>query len=262
MSAVSVSRGEAPLLVSLPHTGTELPDDIAARLVSRQLALKDTDWHIEALYAFVTRLGATTVQTRVSRTVIDVNRDPSGRSLYPGQATTGLVPLETFDGEPLYREGFLPDVMETERRKTRFFAPYHAALEAEIIRLKALHPRIVVYDCHSIRSVVPRLFPGELPVFNIGTNGGTSCDPALAAAVEAAVAATGESFVVDGRFRGGWITRHYGRPREGVHAIQMELAQRFYMNEADPARRDKAKEGRAVAALQTIIGAALAYAQA
>ena len=181
------------------------------------------------------RLGATTVHTALSRTVIDVNRDPSGASLYPGQATTGLVPTKTFDGRALYRDGQAPTPDEIERRKALYFAPYHRALAGEIERLRARHPRVVLYDCHSIRSVEPRLFSGELPVFNIGTNSGKSCDSALEAAVAHRCAASPWSHVVNGRFTGGWITRTYGRPAEGVHAVQMELAMRGYLpNEKDP----------------------------
>jgi formiminoglutamase len=167
--------------------------------------------------------------------VIDVNRDPSGASLYPGQATTGLLPTETFDGRPLYREGRAPTAEDIDRRKAIYFAPYHAALAEEIARLRRMHARVVLYDCHSIRSVIPRLFPGELPVFNIGTNSGKSCDAALQAAVARRCAASAWPHVVNGRFTGGWITRTYGRPAEGVHAVQMELAMRGYLpDESDP----------------------------
>jgi formiminoglutamase len=232
---LSVRQGEAPLIVSLPHTGLELPPDCESGLVSLDLARHDADWFVDRLYAFAGELGATTVHTALSRTVIDVNRDPSGQSLYPGQATTGLVPAETFDGRPLYRAGTAPGPEEIERRKSHYFAPYHAALTAEVERLRARHPRVVLYDCHSIRSAIPRLFPGELPVFNIGTNGGRACAAALAGAIAAVCAASGRSHVVDGRFKGGWITRHYGRPEAGVHAVQMELAIRAYLpDEAQP----------------------------
>jgi formiminoglutamase len=167
--------------------------------------------------------------------VIDVNRDPSGASLYPGQATTGLLPTETFDGRPLYREGRAPTAEDIDHRKALYFAPYHAALAEEITRLRRMHARVVLYDCHSIRSVIPRLFPGELPVFNIGTNSGKSCDAALQAAVARRCAASAWPHVVNGRFTGGWITRTYGRPAEGVHAVQMELAMRGYLpDESDP----------------------------
>ncbi len=230
---LQVHRGEAPLLVSLPHTGTDLPPDLEARLVSPWLARKDADWWVDQLYAFAAGLGATVVRTTVSRTAIDVNRDPSGISLYPGQATTELCPTTSFDGEPLYRAGQEPDAEEIAERRTRWFDPYHAALDAEVTRLQALNGCIAVYDCHSIRSVIPRLFEGRLPAFNIGTNGGTSCAPALSDGVAAICRETGRSVVVDGRFRGGFITRRLGRPDQGVHAIQMELACRAYLREPE-----------------------------
>ena len=232
---LTVKQGDTALLVSFPHTGLSVPAECAAALVSFPLARHDADRHIDKLYAFATELGATTVHTALSRTVIDVNRDPSGASLYPGQTTTGLVPTETFDGRTLYRDGQAPTPDEIERRKALYFAPYHRALAGEIKRLRARHPRVVLYDCHSIRSVEPRLFSGELPVFNIGTNSGKSCDSALEAAVAHRCAASPWSHVVNGRFTGGWITRTYGRPAEGVHAVQMELAMRGYLpNEKDP----------------------------
>ena len=227
---LDIHRGKAPLVLALPHTGTDLPTDLEGVFVSPWRARKDADWWIDRLYAFVRDLGVTTVRTRLSRSVIDVNRDPSGASLYPGQTTTGLCPTETFDGEPLY-PGASPDAAEIARRRRLYFEPYHAALSAEIARLRAIHPRIALYDAHSIRSVIPRLFDGELPQFNIGTNYGATCDPALAQAVDTVCAASGHSHVLDGRFRGGWTTRHYGRPDEGVHTIQMELAMRGYMPE-------------------------------
>jgi formiminoglutamase len=226
-----IERREAPLILSFPHTGTELPGRFVDRFVSPWLARKNADWHVEKLYAFAADLGATFVRTTVSRSVIDVNRDPSGVSLYPGRTTTGLCPTETFEGEPLYRPGEEPDAAEIAERRAAFYDPFHAALAAEIARLRAIHPRVVVWDCHSIRSVLPRLFEGGLPQFNIGTNSGAACDPAVTAAVAAACRDSGLSTVVDGRFKGGWITRASGRPQTGVHAIQMELAWRGYLPE-------------------------------
>ncbi len=228
---LEIVRGEAPLIVSMPHTGTEIPPGIEARLVSPWLGRKDADWWVDRLYDFAAGLGATVVRTRVSRTVIDCNRDPSGVSLYPGQATTELCPTTTFDGQPLYRDGAGPDDAEVAARRAEWFDPYHGGIAAEIARLRARHGAVVLYDAHSIRSAVPRLFEGELPNFNIGTNSGASCAAALTAAVEAACAATGFSRVTNGRFKGGYTTRHYGRPQDGVHAIQMELACRGYMAE-------------------------------
>ncbi|TKB55295.1 MAG: N-formylglutamate deformylase, partial [Mesorhizobium sp.] len=228
-SWLTVTQGTAPLLVSIPHTGIDLAG-LDSRLISTWLGRRDADWWIDKLYDFAEDLGATVVHTAISRTVIDVNRDPSGVSLYPGQTTTGLCPTETFDGDPLYRKGEEPGPSEIDERREKFFVPYHSALQAEIDRLRALHGKIVVYDCHSIRSVLPRLFEGKLPVFNLGTNDG---DPALQATVGQILAETGESFVVNGRFKGGWITRHFGQPQNGVHALQMELSNRGYLREPE-----------------------------
>ncbi|MEJ2814915.1 N-formylglutamate deformylase [Caulobacter sp. CCG-8] len=275
MSALSptdwlhLTRGEAPLVVSIPHAGTIIPSDVEARLVSPWLARKDADWWLGELYAFADGLDATVVRTGVSRTVIDVNRDPSGVSLYPGQATTSLCPVDTFDGEPLYQSGQEPDAAEIARRRMTFFDPYHDALEAELDRLLARHGKVVLYDAHSIRSRAPRLFDGELPQFNIGTNSGAACDPGLAARVEAACDATGLPRVTDGRFKGGWITRRYGRPDQGVHAVQMELACRGYIDEPAaltaetwPTPYAAARAAPLRAALSDVLKACLAFAQA
>ncbi|TBW41042.1 N-formylglutamate deformylase [Siculibacillus lacustris] len=267
-SFVVVTRGDAPLILSFPHTGTDLPGAYATRFVSPWLARQDADWHVEQLYGFAVALGATCVRTTVSRSVIDVNRDPSGASLYPGQVTTGLCPTETFEGAPLYRPGEAPDESEIAARRAQFFDPFHAALGAEIARLRAIHPRVVLYDCHSIRSVLPRLFPGTLPQFNIGTNAGAACDARVAAAVEGPCAASGLGHVVDGRFKGGWITRHYGAPADGVHAIQMELAWRGYLREPAavtpetwPVAYDPAHAEPVRAVLQRALDGLLAFAR-
>jgi formiminoglutamase len=260
---LTVKRGDAPLILSFPHTGLELPADCTAGLISTDLARYDADWFVDRLYDFAGHAGATTVHTALSRTVIDVNRDPSGASLYPGQATTTLVPTETFDGRPLYRDGAAPIPKEMERRKGLYFAPYHRALAEELTRLRDRHQRVVLYDCHSTRSVIPRLFQGELPVFNIGTNDGRSCAPALTERIASNCATSRWSHVIDGRFKGGWITRSYGRPADGVHALQMELAMRGYLaDEGDPPRWDAdfAKPMRQT--LRSILEACLAFANA
>ena len=228
---LSVRRGDAPLIVSVPHAGTIIPDEISG-LVSRDLARRDADHHVDRLYDFAAELGATILHSRISRTVIDLNRNPSGQSLYPGQATTGLCPVTTFDGEPLYAAGAEPDEAEIERRRMVYFTPYHAVLREQIERLRAVHPALVLYDAHSIRSHVPRLFDGELPQFNIGTYDGASCATQLAHAIAAECA--DDSHVVNGRFKGGWITRHHGDPARGIHAVQMELAIRGYADEDGP----------------------------
>ena len=228
---LTVKRGTAPLIVSFPHTGTDIPAALQSRLTSYWLACKDADWWIDKVYDFAAGLGATTIHTAISRTVIDVNRDPSGISLYPGQATTELCPKTTFDGEALYKPGAELQPPEVRERRLEYFDPYHRALESEIARLRAKHRKIVVYDCHSIRTVIPRLFDGELPTFNIGTNSGASCAPELTKTVEAICAETKFTRAMNGRFKGGYITRRYGDPANRVHAVQMELACRGYMYE-------------------------------
>ncbi|MFL9842667.1 N-formylglutamate deformylase [Sphingomonas sp. ST-64] len=259
-------RGEGPLIVSIPHAGLEIPEEIAPRLVSPARARHDADLYVDQLYAFAFKLGATLIRTTTSRTVIDVNRDPSGQTLYPGQFTTGLCPLVTFDGDPLYQPGQEPDAAEIARRRAAYFTPYHEALRTEIDRLRDLHPAIVLYEAHSIRSVVPKLFDGRLSEFNIGTNSGQSCAPELARSIAAICAEQQRSHVVDGRFKGGWTTRHYGQPDKGVHAIQMELAMRTYVEEvpaADwPPRWDDVHAAQAHAALRPILSAAIDFAKA
>jgi formiminoglutamase len=228
---LTITLGNAPLIISVPHAGTHIPQDILPALRDQTLAISDADFYVDRLYQFALQHAVTLITTSISRTVIDVNRDPYGVSLYPGQTTTGLCPTERFDGTPLYREDCEPDDAEIARRRSTYFSPYHAALHDEIERLRAKHRKVVLYDAHSILSHVPRLFPGELLQFNIGSFDGKSCAHAL---TDAARNACGDSQIVNGRFKGGWITRHYGAPARGVHAIQMELAMRGYLDEAGP----------------------------
>jgi formiminoglutamase len=265
---LTVQQGPAPLLLCMPHTGTVIPPEIESQLVSPWLARKDTDWWIDRLYAFASGLGASLVRTSVSRTVIDCNRDPSGASLYPGQPTTELCPTTTFDGELLYRTGAAPQAPEIAARRAGYFEPYHQAVAAEIARLRALHPLVVLYDCHSIRSAVPRLFTGTLPHFNIGTFAGASCTPELASRIEQLCDRGPFSRVTNGRFKGGYTTRHYGHPQDGVHAVQMELACRGYLEEPKgevdvsnwPCPWDDAVAAPLRAVLQQVLGACLAFA--
>ncbi len=232
MTPVEVVQGGGPVILGLPHTGTYVSADIRARLNDTGRGLADTDWNIHKLYEGLLS-GVTTVRATFHRYVIDANRDPSGASLYPEQNTTGLVPLTDFEGEPIWQVP--PSGGEVEHRREMFHAPYHAALEAEMTRVRERHGVAILYDCHSIRSRIPFLFDGVLPDFNIGTNDGVTCAPVLAEAVEKFCrAADGYSCVTNGRFKGGWTTRHYGRPDEGWHTIQMELAQSTYMEEAAP----------------------------
>lgn len=254
MTPVTVTQGSSPVILGLPHTGTHVPPDIFPRLNPTGRQLTDTDWHIDRLYDGLLP-GATTVRATFHRYVIDANRDPTGQSLYPGQNTTGLIPLTDFENRSIWNEGDEPDAAETERRTKLFHAPYHAALSAEIQRVKAMHGIAVLYDCHSIRSVVPFLFEGTLSDFSIGTNDGLSCARAIEAATrEVCAAAAGYTNVLNGRFKGGWTTRHYGQPATGVHAIQMELTERTHLaTEAPPFAYDPPKADRLRAHLAEIL---------
>lgn len=234
MAAFDVTRGTSPVILAFPHTGTEVPADIWERLNDNGRLLADTDWHIHDLYAGLLP-NATTVRATFHRYVIDANRDPTGASLYPGQNTTGLVPDTDFDGLPIWKDGATPTEADIADRLAKFHAPYHAALVAEIERVKAIHGIALLYDCHSIRSLIPFLFAGRLPDFNIGTDMGRTCDRRIETAVaEIARAAEGYTAIVNGRFKGGWTTRHYGKPESGVHAIQMELAQISHLTTEEP----------------------------
>lgn len=244
MNVFSVSQGTSPIVLGQPHGGTWVPDDVWGRLNTRGQGLADTDWHIHQLYDGLLA-EATVVQSHVHRYVIDANRDPAGVSLYPGQNTTGLVPLTDFDGEDIWLEGQEPSADEIEARRVAYHAPYHTALAEELARVKAIHGVALLFDCHSIRSNIPFLFEGTLPDFNIGTDGGKTCAHSIEAMTER-VCTSDRDFtsVTNGRFRGGWTTRHYGKPDMDVHAIQMELAQSTYMTESAPWTYDTEKADR------------------
>ena len=228
----TLHRGDAPLLVSLPHDGITLPADIAARMTDAARGVPDTDWFVSRLYGFARELGASVLVPNYSRYVVDLNRPPDDVSLYPGQNTTGLCPLVRFSGEPVYLPGQAPDEAEVAARVERYWRPYHEALAGELARLRGLHGRVVLWEGHSIRSVVPFLFEGRLPDLNLGTAAGHSCRAETQARLEAVLRAQqAYTWVANGRFKGGHITRHYGRPGEGVEAIQMEIAQCCYMDE-------------------------------
>ncbi len=256
MQPVDVFHGDGPVVLGVPHAGTFVPDDIKARFNDTGLKLADTDWHVDRLYSDLLP-GATMVKANFHRYVIDANRDPEGVSLYPGQNTTTLCPTTDFDGRPIYQSGMELETGEIEARRLAWHAPYHAALQAEMERVRAKHGVAILYDCHSIRSVVPFLFEGTLPDFNTGTNNGTTCASAIEAAVVACTqAAEGYTSILNGRFKGGWTTRHYGRPAEGFHAIQMELAQKTHLATEDtPFAYDEAKADRLRTHLKDILSA-------
>ncbi|MEL6466806.1 MAG: N-formylglutamate deformylase [Pseudomonadota bacterium] len=259
MRPVEVVQGTGPLVLGLPHTGTYVPPEIAARLNDRGRMLADTDWHVAQLYDELLP-ETTTVRATFHRYVIDANRDPAGKSLYPGQNTTDLVPLTDFDGHGIWHDP--PNASEIEDRRKVFHASYHAAVEAEIARVHDLHGVAILYDCHSIRSHIPYLFSGILPDLNIGTADGATCAPVIEEAVfRLCEAEPGYSSVRNGRFKGGWSTRHYGRPSQGWHALQMELAQSTYLQaEAPPWAYDPSKASalrpmltRILASLQNLV---------
>ncbi len=253
IDSVEIARGDSPIVLGLPHTGTYVPPEIEARLNDRGRGLVDTDWHIHQLYDGLLP-GATTVRATFHRYVIDANRDPSGVSLYPGQNTTTLVPLTDFDGRDIWDDP--PSEADIAERRAVFHAPYHAALEAELARVKAIHGVAVLYDCHSIRSHIPFLFDGTLPDMNLGTNNGTTCAPEIEAIAHEFAASSPYGTVLNGRFKGGWTTRHYGRPAEGLHAIQMELAQSTYLTaEGPPWSYDERKATRLRRWLKDILDA-------
>jgi N-formylglutamate deformylase len=262
MQTLTLTSGNSPLILSMPHPGTGLPPEVATALNARGLLLEDTDWHMREVYRPVeARFRPSVIEAALSRYVIDLNRDPSGTSLYPGQATTELVPTTTFDGAPIWQTP--PDASEIARRKTLYFEPYHTALAAEIARVRAQHGYCILWDCHSIKSMIPRLFDGKLPMLNLGTNSGTSCAPALQAAAERAMAGSGLTHVSNGRFKGGWITRHYGNPESGVHALQMEMGLDGYLAaEAPPWTFSPAVARPLQATLEQMIDAVLGAAAA
>ena len=229
--------GRTPLLISMPHVGTQLPADQRQRYTQRALEMEDTDWFLDRLYSFAGDLGATLLVPRYSRYLVDLNRAPDNVPMYPGQNNTELCPTRHFTGEPIYRADQAPDAAEVQRRVAGYWRPYHDALQAQLLQLKAQHGHVVLFDAHSIKGTLPWLFDGTLPDMNLGSADGASCAGALQQAVAGVLAAQGDySHVLNGRFKGGYITREYGRPASGVHAVQLEMACSAYMDEAPPYR--------------------------
>jgi N-formylglutamate deformylase len=257
MDIATLHRGKLPLLVSLPHDGSHIPAELAARMAPESRRAPDTDWHVSRLYAFAKEMGASVLVPSHSRYVVDLNRPSDDVSLYPGQNTTGLCPAVRFSGEAVYLEGEQPSHDEIEARVERYWRPYHELLAGELARLRAAHGRVLLWEGHSIRAQCPFLFEGVLPDLNVGTSSGASCAPETQARIEAALKAQrGYTWVANGRFKGGYITRHYGKPAEGVDAVQLELAQKIYMDE-DSFAYDEARAGRLQPTLRALIDAAL-----
>lgn len=255
----SLHQGRLPLLISIPHLGTQIPADIAATMTPVAQRTDDCDWHLDRLYAFAKRMGASILSPTYARYVIDLNRPPDGANLYPGQDTTGLLPVDTFDKEPLYPDGRLPGEAEVARRRDAYWKPYHEALQGELAALKAKHGKVLLWEAHSIRSHVPRFFEGRLPDFNFGTANGASAVAGLAEEMAAIVGrhAGGYSAVANGRFKGGYITREYGQPSQGVHALQLELSQITYMEEHMPYAYDEALAAKVEPLLEALVVKAL-----
>ena len=255
----SLHEGSVPLLISIPHVGTNIPADIAATMTPIAQRTEDCDWHLDRLYAFARELGASFLIPDNARYVIDLNRPPDGANLYPGQDTTGLLPVDTFDKEPLYLDGHLPGEAEVARRRDIYWKPYHEALAAHLAALKAKHGKVLLWEAHSIRSHVPRFFPGRLTDFNFGTSNGASAVAGLAEALADVVERHGGySAIANGRFKGGYITRQYGQPSEGIHALQLELTQITYMEEQMPYAYDETLAAQVEPLLKTLVQTALA----
>lgn len=238
MTVYHFQQGSVPLLISMPHVGTTIPDDIAARMLPVAQEKTDTDWHLRTLYNMAQALGASIIAAEYSRYVIDLNRAPDNANLYPGQDTTGLCPVDTFAKQPLYAPGDLPDETEIQRRISTYWQPYHQQLQQELQRLLTVHGSVILWDAHSIASHVPRFFEGKLPDLNFGTADQKSCNASLQEALQACLqqssAASAYSHIFNGRFKGGYITRNYGQPQRHIHAVQLEMSQCIYMDESAP----------------------------
>ncbi|MBC7842860.1 MAG: N-formylglutamate deformylase [Gemmatimonadaceae bacterium] len=257
----TLHRGHSPLLISIPHVGTAIPADQRYRYTERAQDVEDTDWFLDRLYAFAADLGATFIVPRFSRYLIDLNRSSDNAPMYPGRNNTELCPTRHFSGDVLYRDGLAPDAVEVERRVAEYWQPYHDALHDELARLRQAHGHAVLFDAHSIKSELPWLFDGQLPHMSVGTANGASCAPSLSDAVMRVFAAQSDfSHVLDGRFKGGHITRHFGNPGEGIHAMQLEMCWRAYMEETPPYEWHDTQAAGVTPLLRTVVESLLRWA--
>ena len=263
MNVFELKQGTAPLLVCMPHIGTDIEHELRALYVPRALAVEDTDWHLATLYNFLDGLGASVLRATTSRYVIDLNRPPDDAPMYPGASNTELCPTRFFTGDPLYQTGCEPSMPQRLARRSQYWQPYHQALAQELQRLQALHGQVLLWDAHSIRSAIPWLFEGRLPDLNIGTADGKAADARVTQAVaQACQDAPGISSVVNGRFKGGYTTRHYGNPAGGIHAVQLEKCQSLYMQEVAPYAYDAALAAQFQPVLHAMVRAGLEAVQA
>lgn len=255
-------RGTEPLFITMPHVGTAIPSGLSSRFSDEACTVPDTDWHIEKLYAFARDMGASVLQAKWSRYVVDLNRPPDDQSLYPGQATTGLCPVVRFDGGEIYQSGQQPDATEIEERRGQYWQPWHDKLQEALNSIRDEFPRVVMWDAHSIRSVLPQFFQGKLPDFSIGTNDGQSCAPELEQRIaDLAQQSSPFTMVSNGRYKGGYITRHYAAPERGIHTIQMELTQGAYMQETPPWAWESDQAGALQERLKVMLESALLFAK-
>lgn len=261
MQVKRLIQGTTPLLISMPHIGTFLPPDVKSRMTDAAIKLPDTDWYVDKLYWFAVEMGASLLMPTHSRYVVDLNRPQDDADLYPGQVKTGLCPLNTFGGEKIYKDDEEPDHIEKINRVAAYWVPYHETLQAELARLKEEFGYAILYDAHSICSHVPLLFEGRLPDLNLGSAKGAACAPEMAAAALKAAASGDYSSVLNGRFVGGYITRHYGHPQNDIHAIQMELTWINYMNENYPYSFDEKKAAKLQETLKNVLQALLTWGQ-
>lgn len=259
IDVIGFHEGDSPLLISVPHDGCHLPDSMRERMTPEGIALPDTDWHVAELYGFAREMGASTLVANYSRYVVDLNRPATDDALYEGQIATGLCPIQTFSGDEIYASGVVGKE-ETTQRIATYWKPYHEKLQDVLRVLRNKHGYALLWDAHSITSIVPRLFDGELPALNVGTHAGRSCAPGIEQAVAAPARASGYSNVLNGRFQGGYITRHYGDPDQRIHAVQLEIAQRAYMDE-ESGLFDAQKATRLRGTLRHMLGAFLQTAK-
>lgn len=221
-----------PLVVSIPHTGTYIPSDVRARLASDAMrALPMTDWHLHPLYDFLPELGITTIHATWSRFVADLNRPPGGEALYPGRFETGIVARETFWGDTIWDEP--PAEGEIMEWKAQVHAPYHAKLLELLDETRQRFGRAVLIDAHSVASRANRLHSELEDDIYLGNRDETTCGPWLINEVQAAMEEAGLRVVRNYPYKGGYITAHYGQ-LDAVESLQIEMAQRVYMDEDDP----------------------------